>query len=293
MQITQVLRAESQFPDRLQHVKPTVGQLSIRGTLPEQHRPHVAVIGARQHTAYGEDQAYRFAGALARLGVVIVSGLALGIDAVAHRAAVEVSGTTIAVLASGVDQISPASNRGLADEILRTGGAIVSEYDPGTHADKYRFPDRNRIIAGLSDAVLIVEADAKSGTLITAQHAHNAGRSVLAIPGSLSMQMSRGPNNLIRSGSARLVTDIADVLDEIGIEVGPKVSEGLPATESREEGTVLRLIHAGTNQTDSIVIASGLSAATVAATLTALELTGRIRNIGGGIWSVRLGPARP
>ena len=164
------------------------------GSLPEDRIPSVAIVGTRKPSAYGKEVAHTLSYDLAKKGVVIISGLALGIDSIAHKAAIEASGTTIAVLANSVDQIYPRTNKDLAEKILGSGGAILSEYEPPTDARDYQFLARNRIVSGLSDAVIVIEAAARSGTLATVSHALDQGKEVFVVPGNITSPLSTGCN---------------------------------------------------------------------------------------------------
>jgi DNA processing protein len=202
--------------------------------------PGVAVVGTRRCTRYGVDLAESFGAAIGRAGWTTVSGLARGIDTAAHRGCLRLSGHAVAVLGSGVDHCYPRENRPVYDEIVATGGAIVSEYPPGTPPDRWRFPARNRIIAAVSAAVVVVEAAATGGALITARLGAELGRPVFAVPGDVDRVTSEGCNRLIRDG-AHPVLGSADLLEELGLIIGPPAtasdtshgipSEGVPINE--------------------------------------------------------------
>ncbi len=213
MQISNFSSTSSKFPDGLREVDPAVKAINVLGTLPGDAM--IAVVGSRRPTPYGEHITYQITSELAKAGAVIVSGLAIGVDTIAHRAALDAGGKTIAVLAGGLDSIYPARNRNLAKEILASGGALISEYDLGTQAYPSNFVERNRIIAGLCAATIVTEAAAKSGALITAHRALKYNRVVMAVPGNITSALSAGPNNLIRTG-ATPVTSAADAIVELG-----------------------------------------------------------------------------
>lgn len=203
----------------------------LRGTLGE--APGIAVVGTRRCTRYGVDLAESFGAVIARAGWTTVSGLARGIDTAAHRGCLRVSGHAVAVLGSGIDVCYPRENEPIYDEIVDSGGAIVSEYPPGTPPDRWRFPARNRIIAAMSAAVVVVEAAATGGALITARLGAEMGRPVFVVPGDVDRTMSEGCNRLIRDG-AHPVFGSADLLDELSLVVGPPASlfdtsHGIPA----------------------------------------------------------------
>lgn len=248
-------------------------------------RPAVAIVGSRKITAYGKSVTAQLAGELARAGVVIVSGLALGVDAIAHRAALENGGLTIAVLPSSLDRIYPASHHGLAQEILEKGGALVSEYPEGSNiAYKGNFVARNRIVSGLSNAVLITEAAEKSGTLHTADFALQQGREVLAVPGNITSPTSAGTNNLIKTG-ATSVTSTTDIFLALGMQASGELKTA-PKGGSTEEQTVLDLLFSGINEGEELLMATKLDVSRFNQTLTMLEIRGQIRPLGNNRWSL-------
>jgi len=219
---------------------------------------------------------------LSSTGLTIVSGLALGIDTLAHKACLEARGRTIAVIGSGLDRnsIYPSSNRRLFDMIAENG-AVISEYPIGTAAMPYHFPARNRIISGLSLGVLVIEATEKSGTSLTANHALSQNRQVFAIPGPIYSPSSVGPNNLIKIG-AKLVCNIQDVLEElnlVSLTEQIEAKEIIPDTE--EEALILKLLSHEPLHIDKIVIETKLDTATVSSTLTLMEMKGKAKNLGG------------
>lgn len=222
----------------------------FKGKLPAGRTPTVAIVGTRKPTAYGREVAHQLAYELARKGVVVVSGLALGIDAIAHRAALEAGGTTIAVLANSVDTIYPRSHAGLADDILTNGGAVLSEYEPPMPARSYQFLARNRIVSGLSDAVVIIEAAARSGTLSTAAHALDQGKEVFAVPGNITSPLSAGCNALLKQG-AHPVTRTEDILEIIA--PGHLTSQTvLPLGDTPLESRIISLIQSGIRDGDEL-----------------------------------------
>ena len=208
-----------QLPGDLGAVTPHLGRLYSRGALPIE--PAVAVIGSRRATTYGLSVARDIGRFLGGLGVNVVSGLAAGIDGAAHRGALDAGGFSTAVLGSGIDVWYPARNRGLGEEILASGGAVISEFPPGTPPAPWRFPARNRIIAGMVGAVIVVEAADRSGALITARMALDLGKDVYAVPGDIDRETSLGCNRLIRDGAHPI--DAIEVIEELlGLEVARK-----------------------------------------------------------------------
>lgn len=283
MQISNITYRDSQYPDRLRQISSAPKQLYILGDLTT--APYIAIVGTRRPTEYGRIVTHQLATNLARAGIVIVSGLALGIDAMAHQAAIEAGGKTVAVQACGLDRFYPSSNRRLGERILETGGAVVSEYPEGTPPLKHHFPARNRIIAGLSHAVIVPEADASSGSLITAGFALNQNRLVMAVPGNTTSLRSAGPNNLIKSGAIP-VTDATDVLAALNLE-SPLLATTPIKADSKEEATILGLISEGHTTTQALIEESGLPASQFANVITLMEISGKVRNLGAGQWITR------
>lgn len=257
--------------------------LYLIGGLPESPQPTVSIVGTRKPTAYGQEVTYRLSYELASRGVVIVSGLALGTDSIAHKAALDAGGTTIAVLPGGADNVYPRSHRALADRIVTSGGALISEYPSGQDIYRANFIARNRIVAAIAHGVLITEAAIKSGTIHTAGFALNYGRPVMAVPGNITNPLSSGTNNLINTG-ARLVTCAEDILDEIGVQQD-HTQVALPMAETKEEEIILKLIASGTRDGETLHMQSGLSAASFSQTMTMLEITQKIRPLGSNKWT--------
>lgn len=266
-------RSDDGYPTRLRSIHdPPVG-LFVRGAAPLDllASPCVAIVGARACSQYGAEVSTMLAGRLARAGVVVVSGLARGIDGAAHRGALR-DGRTVAVLGCGIDRDYPRAHAALAAEIAATG-LIVSEYAPGVEPAPWRFPARNRIVAGLADATVVVEARLRSGALITADLALEEGREVLAVPGEITSHLSAGSNALLRLG-ATPATAASDVLDAIGlatpVEGDREVALELPAASD----AVRRAVGDAAIAFDEIVRRTGLDAAEVSAALVELELLG-------------------
>lgn len=204
---------DKNYPERLNKIydKPIV--LYIKGNQTILNKFSLAVIGCREHTKYGEIVAKNISSQLAKNKIITVSGLARGIDSIAHKETLKAQGKTIAVIGSGLDSIYPSENINLANEIIRKGGAIISEYIIGTKPQKMNFPARNRIISGLSNGVVVIEAKKKSGTMLTVDFALEQGKEVFAVPGNILSKNSEGTNELIKQG-AKMVTDIEDILEE-------------------------------------------------------------------------------
>jgi len=281
--------ADPLYPPLLREIPQPPQTLYYRGALKEGEKNCLAVVGTRKPTFYGEQVTPALVEELALAGLTIVSGLATGIDALAHKAALKAGGRTIAVLGSGIDDSSffPQDNLRLMHEIIAGGGLVISEFPPGTPARREHFPQRNRIISGLSRAVLVIEAPTRSGSLITSRHALDQNRDVFAIPGPITSPYSWGPNHLIKQG-ARPVLKAQDILDELGIEALPiktgaqtETKAGtVPAREPSDPLTAFLSAHPV--HIDELIRKSGQRVAAVSARLTALEIQGKVKNVGGG-----------
>ena len=271
---------DSIYPSQLKEIVDFPPVIYVRGELPPQDSLCLAVVGTRRPTIYGRQVAEELVADLVRSNIVIVSGLARGIDTVAHRIALDNGGRTIAVFGSGLDVIYPAENAKLAQAIMENG-ALVSEFPLGTRPKAENFPLRNRIMSGLSLGVLVIEAGEKSGTLITAFQALAQNREVFAIPGSILSPASKGTNRLIQDG-AKLVCNCADVLEELNLGViAPQqleIKEFLPASEA--ESLILKQLTPEPIHMDEICRSTGLPIADVSSTLAILELKGVARHAG-------------
>ncbi len=251
-------------------------------------RPALAIVGSRNATPQGCADAQAFAAALAGGGLTVVSGLALGIDAAAHRGALAQPGGSVAVVGTGLDRVYPARNRDLAHE-LAARGALISEFAPGTPPLAANFPRRNRLISGLARGVLVVEATLSSGSLITARLAGEQGRDVFALPGSIHSPFSKGCHRLIRDG-AKLVETAQDILDELRFPAAaPAGVAPEPATAARDPAAaaVQTALGDAPADVDTLVARCGQSAGAVLAALTALELDGAVASLAGGLWQRR------
>lgn len=255
------------------------------GALPEDRIPTVAIVGTRKPTSYGKEVAHTLTYDLAKKGVVIVSGLALGIDSIAHKATLEANGTTLAVLANSVDKIYPRTNQDLADKIVTNGGAILSEYEPPTDARDYQFLARNRIVSGLSDAVIVIEAAARSGTLATVAHALEQGKEVFVVPGNITSPLSTGCNALLKQG-ARVATCAEDILEVIAPEL-LEAQSILPLGNTPLESTIIQLLQSGIRDGDELQRQSLATVAEYSQTLTMMEINGTVRGLGGNQWTLR------
>ena len=274
-----IARSAPEFPPLLHAIHDPPPGLFVRGEAGADvlRRPTVAVVGARSCSPYGAQVARMLGRELAAAGLAVVSGLARGIDGEAHRGALEAGGITVAVLGCGIDRDYPAAHRELAARIRATG-LTVSEYAPGVEPAPWRFPARNRIIAGLSAATVVVEARDRSGALITADLALEEGREVFAVPGEITSALSSGTNDLLKLGASPL-TASGDVLDVFGIAA----AESEPVALGSSAETVLARLRDGPASADELARATGLAAGALASALTELELAG-CAVAGGGVY---------
>lgn len=275
-----LLATDADYPARLREIHAAPPILYVWGALTPGDDLALAVVGTRRASPYGKTITERIVADLAAAGLTIVSGLARGIDAVAHRTALETGGRTLAVLGSGLDVIYPGEHKALAARIAENG-AVLTDYPLGTKPDAVNFPARNRIVSGLSRGVLITEAPQSSGARITANYAVEQNRDVFAVPGSILSTLSEAPNRLIQEG-AKLVTSAEDILAELnlpGTVDQPRLADVLPATPT--EAALLDRLTADPQHIDDLGQATGLAPAEVGATLAMLELKGMVRQIGG------------
>ncbi len=271
---------DSAFPDRLREIYDVPPLLYIRGTLAPEDEWAIAIVGTRRATIYGRDVTERLVTDLVHNRITIVSGLAHGIDSVAHRTALESGGRTIAIFACGLDLVYPSENTKLAQAIMEQG-ALISEYPLGTRPKADNFPRRNRIMSGLSLGVVVTEAGESSGALITANLALEQNREVFAIPGSILSPASRGTNRLIQDG-AKLVRNAQDILEELNLTMIPQQLEMRELTPADEtESLLLKHLHNEPIHIDEVCRRSQLPIATVSSTLAMMELKGMVRQLGG------------
>ena len=277
----QVLTWEDEaYPTHLRSVYNAPPVLYVRGGIETRDEWAVAVVGTRRASAYGKEAARTIATGLAQAGVTIVSGLAWGIDTVAHRACLNAGGRTIAVMGCGLDRVYPARNARLAAEIVERG-ALVSEYALGTRPEARNFPPRNRIISGLSLGTVVVEADLGSGALITADFAAEQGREVFAVPGSIFARGSRGCNHLIQQG-AKMVCGVTDVLEELNLTMVSEQAQARAVIPDNEtEALLLQYLSSEPLHVDDLGRAVHLPIAQVSSTLALMELKGMVRQVGG------------
>lgn len=284
------------YPRRLRELPDAPLALFVEGDLDCLSLPQIAVVGSRNPTPIGAETAQEFAAFLARNGLVVTSGLALGIDAAAHEGALSAQRLTIAVVGTGLDQVYPAKHKQLANRVAASG-ALVSEFPIGVPARPEHFPRRNRIISGLAQGVLVVEAALKSGSLITAQQAMEQGREVFAIPGSIHNPLARGCHRLIRDG-AKLVESGADILEEVGHLLTQSFEQGTSAVDNAQPssplhemdgdyGLLLAAFGDAPTHTDTLVERSGLTVEVVSSMLLIMELQGQVVAVPGGAYQRR------
>ena len=282
MKINSITAITAEFPDKLRHIPTPPQELFYRGELPDPAHKSVAIVGTRKPTRYGTEITLDLARKLAERGVVVVSGLALGVDALAHQGALKGQGMTVAILAGGVDKPTPYTNARLADEILASGGAIISEYPSGMPPMSHQFLERNRLVSGLADAVIVTEASLRSGTANTVMHALEQGREVFAVPGPITSPMSAGCNHMIAQG-ATPITSIDEFIEHFAPRAG--VQQDIFAYSDTEK-VIINLIISGVRDGDELHTKSQLDAGIFAQTMTMLELRGAIKPLGANQWSL-------
>lgn len=279
-------RDDERFPHLLRQIHTQPNVLYVRGQLFDLNSClTIAMVGTRKASGYGLTTAKSIARELSESGAVVVSGLALGIDAMSHEGALLGKSPTVAVIACGADICYPASNKGLMQRILKSGGLVISEYPLGTIAQPYHFPERNRIISGISKGTLVVEADIKSGSLITAKYALEQNRDVFAVPGNVNSVNSKGSNYLLKDG-ASLVTTASDILNFYSFEpiASTKASESTPSGTGEEE-KILTVLSEGSLHKDTICEKTGLDASKVNSLLLLMELKGKVMQMPGGYYT--------
>ena len=289
MEINRIRPDEHNFTQRLASIANPPKSLCFMGTLPTSGAPVVAIVGSRKPSAYGREVTEQLASDLATAGCIIVSGLALGIDGIAQKAALEAGGTVIGVIPNELPDISPQTNYKLAMNIIKNGGAILSEWKKGDGkvVNRWSFLERNRLVSGLADAVIITEAAERSGTLNTAAHALSQGRDVFAVPGNITSPLSAGCNALLKQG-AYPATEAKDILQIIAPEQLKKPGQSqLPLGSSPEETIIISLIASGVRSGDQLQQQSGLSASNFSTALTMLEINGVIKPLGANNWTLK------
>ena len=285
MKINKLKKNSEEYPQRLMRIHDPPKELYWSGSSLNEllKTPVMTVVGSRKTTLYGRQVTEDIVFKLASLGIVIVSGLATGIDAIAHKSALKAEGKTIAVLPSPLDKIVPVYNQRLAGQIIETGGTLISEYDPGSPIYKQYFIARNRIMAALGDALLITEAAEKSGSLHTARFALEQGKTVFVVPGEIYRDTYKGCNNLIKQG-ATPVTSHHDILSFFGIS--DKRQQELIKGRNDSEQAIIDLLREGLTDANDILENSNLEVQNFNVSLTMLEIEGKIKPLGGNHWSL-------
>lgn len=273
------------FPKDLRHIPQPPKQLYIASNNWEELllKPKVAIVGSRKVTNYGKAVTQQFAETLSRAGVVIVSGLAYGVDAVAHRSALEGDGHTIAVLPTELHNIYPRQHRQLASEIIKQGGALITEYGQGSLPHKGRFVERNRIVSGIADIVLVTEAAAKSGTLHTANFALDQGKEIFAVPGAITNMNSEGANRLIKTGAQPALSP-QDILEALGLST---IMRAPARSDNPHEQLLIDLLTEESRDSTELLALSMLPVQLFNQTLTMLEIKGIIKPLGSNQWALR------
>ncbi len=277
---------EKDFPEKLLDLPGAPVTLYYKGSLSGLKNNSVSIVGTRKITSYGREVTEKFASELSSFGITVISGLARGVDTTAHKACLNVKGITVAILGNGLDSVYPPENKILAEQIIKQDGAIISEYSLGTPALPVNFAVRNRIISGLSDAVLVVEGAEGSGTLLTAGHAAEQGKTVFAVPGQITSPLSAAPLSLLKNG-ARMATEVKDILDELDMSVKvdkEKVKQIFP--DDPVEKKVLDVLTNEDLHLDELVRITGGKTSEISARLTIMEMKGLIRNLGGGKYKI-------
>ena len=269
------------YPDKLKKIDDAPYYLFYQGDLGLLSLPSVAIVGTRKPSNYGAVITERFAGELAKSGAVVISGLAYGVDSIAHRKALAVGGKTIAVLAGGFDKVYPAEHTSLFEEIVKKG-LVLTEHRPDINAVKYNFPQRNRIVAALSDALLITEAGAKSGTTITKDFALDYGVPIYAVPGNITSAQSDGTNNLIASMQGICALNAKQIIDELGLEQKKTTASKL----STNENLIVQCLSNGEKTMDEIEEITKINIAKLNSLLTSHEIKSIIKRMPGGVYSL-------
>lgn len=277
------------YPKNLLKIYDPPPVIYYKGEILSEDEKALAVVGSRRMTAYGREATERLVSQLVLANLTIVSGMARGIDGAAHQVALDMEGRTIAVLGCGVDVIYPFENRKLYEKIIEGAGAVISEFPPGTQPFPGYFPQRNRVIAGLSLGVLVIEAAERSGSLITANITADLGREVFAVPGPINYPTAQGTANLIKTG-AKLVTNVEDILEELHLKREKEIErkrEKEKMTGSVEEKIILKILDTEPKHVDQIVRESKMPASKILATLSLMELSGLVKQLERGVFEIK------
>ncbi len=283
--IKEIKISDPAYPAILKKITDPPKIIYYRGIFPTD-QPAIAVVGTRHFTPYGKQAALEISEDLSLAGFTIISGLAIGVDSCAHLGALNKNNMTIAILGSGIDEnsIYPRANCGLAKKILENGGSIISEYPPGTRCAPYTFPRRNRIIAGLAQATVVVEARLKSGSLITAEFAKKSGRPVYALPGNIYSKTSQGCNFLIRNG-AKIIENAETIINDFH-KILPRSRKTIQNGENEVENKIIQALGAGPTDINNLILNAHLPTNIICAALANLEIQGKVRNLGGNFYCI-------
>jgi len=278
---------DKDYPNNLQKIDSAPFIIYLMGNLKTQDELAIAVIGTRKISYYGQQVTESLVADLVAAGLTIVSGMAYGVDLLAHNSALQNDGRTIGVWAGGLDSVAPGFRKNIVEKISKTNrGVIISEFPLGLNPSRGTFPARNRLISGLSLGVLVTEAAQGSGSLITAEHAVKQGRQIFAVPGPITSQLTAGTAKLLQSG-AKLVYHVKDILDELDLsERQGKIKARTILPESKEEAEILKILENETKHLDQIVRESSLKTAQVASLVSMMEIKGKIKNLGGMIYTI-------
>ncbi len=285
MTISNIKPAEKEILTPLTNIPNPPKELFFRGNLDNFGTKSVAIVGSRRPTAYGKEITYQISHALASKGINIISGLAFGVDAIAHQACLDAGGKTIAVLASGVDNITPRNNRGLGEQILAHNGAIISEFKSGHQVLPWHFLQRNRLVSGLADAVIITSANERSGTLSTAAHALNQGKDVYVLPGRITDSSSAGCNKLISQG-AQIITSVDELVKILAPEKNSRQTT-LPLSEDPIENKIIKLISEDIKDGEQIIKKAKIETSQFNYYMTMLEVKGVVKSLGANKWMLK------
>ncbi len=285
MKINTISPDKNDFTKVLANIAKVPKKLHYIGKLPADRVPTVAIVGTRRPSSYGKEVTQRLSYDLAERGIIIVSGLALGVDAIAHQAALDTNGTTLAVLGNALPDISPRTNHRLAQDIVANGGAVMSEYTQGSKVYPSNFLERNRLVAGLADAIIITEATSRSGTLNTAARALEQGKELFVVPGPITSPLSAGCNALLKQG-AHVVTEYRDVLDIIAPSATESI-KAVPLGQTELETAIITHISHGVRDGAELQRIVAVDQAEFATALTMLELAGTIKALGANKWTIR------
>lgn len=280
---------DKNYPENLKDIPGPPAILYIKGRIKKEDELALGIVGTRRMSTYGRQVTQDLSSKLAKSGVTVISGLAQGVDSVAHESALEAGGRTLGILAGGLDDASiyPPSNIDLARRIEAGRGALISEYHLGTPCLKHHFPSRNRLISAFSLGVLVTECPEHSGALLTARAALEQGRDVFAVPGDVRQALCRGPNNLIKIG-AKPITDAEDLLEELNVEsIEGAIEARKIIPENKEEKVILRVISNKPISLDKIIKKSGLKPSVASSTLTMMEIQGKLQNVGMNQYIIR------